>query len=195
MKRSAVFLASIAFAFAGSLLFSNPALAHDEVVSTSPTAGETVQAGLINVAVEFGEEIMQMGDNAGIDIQVKNASGSILPQVTCLQIETTTMAAGYAFDEPGEYTVAWRSVSVDGHANSETFTFSVENNTNYVAPTDFECPLLGAVLDTPAPGVNPDEGGAEPQVWQAAILGIIAAAAVVVAGVVVVRRRKSSAKN
>jgi methionine-rich copper-binding protein CopC len=68
MKRLSGFIASLALGLAGILLIGSPAQAHDEVVSTSPMAGETVSAGPIDVAVQFGEDIMQLGENDGIDI-------------------------------------------------------------------------------------------------------------------------------
>ena len=44
----------------GSVLLSSPVLAHDELVSTSPLAGATVEAGAIPIRLTFGEAPMKM---------------------------------------------------------------------------------------------------------------------------------------
>lgn len=90
---------------------------------------------MIDVSVNFAEDIMQMGDNAGIAIQVDGPSGasSQTLQTYCLNVSGGTMAASVEVVEPGTYTVTWRSVSSDGHNNSGTFDFKVTNTSGYKA--------------------------------------------------------------
>jgi len=195
MKRLSRFIASLVIGLAGILLIGSPALAHDAVVSTSPTAGETVSAGPISVAVEFGEDIMKMGENDGIDIVLTGPSGTGVNPASCLRVEAATMSQGYDLDAAGSYSVAWRSVSADGHANSGTFDFTVENSDGYVASETDSCAPGGAVLGAPAPSPSTTDSSSDGQLWQAAIVGFIVAAVIVVAGVTLVRRRKTSRKD
>jgi methionine-rich copper-binding protein CopC len=195
MKRLSGFIASLALGLAGILLIGSPAQAHDEVVSTSPMAGETVSAGPIDVAVQFGEDIMQLGENDGIDIVLTGPHQTGVNPASCLRVEAATMSQGYDLDSAGSYSVAWRSVSADGHANSGTFDFNVENNDGYVATGTATCAPVGAVLGAPAPSPSTTDSSGDGQSWQAAIIGIIVAAIIVVAGVTLVRRRKTSGKD
>jgi methionine-rich copper-binding protein CopC len=133
MKR--VLNSAIAVAIAFATLSLNPlaASAHDEVAGTNPAAGSTVQAGVIDVSVTFGEDIMKTPNNAGLAIEVLGPDGSESAAWSngCVAVdgvkESTTVDLGKA----GLYTVNWRSISGDGHENEGTFEFTVENKTGY----------------------------------------------------------------
>jgi methionine-rich copper-binding protein CopC len=124
---------AIAVAIAFATLSLNPitASAHDEVAGTNPVAGSTVQAGLIDVSVSFGEDIMVTPDNAGEVIEVLGPDGteSAVWSNGCVSVDGTKLATTVDLGKPGLYTVNWRSVSSDGHENDGTFEFTVENKT------------------------------------------------------------------
>ncbi|MFM7029893.1 MAG: copper resistance protein CopC, partial [Micrococcales bacterium] len=116
---------SAASLLAASLsLIASPALAHDEVVGTSPTAGQTVTAGLVNVEVTFNEDLMQTTDGTGLAVQVTDPSGAKLEG--CPMGTGPTLSAEFNLNQSGTYQVDWRSVSNDGHPNEGTFSFDVD---------------------------------------------------------------------
>jgi methionine-rich copper-binding protein CopC len=121
-------LAAAAFTFAPM-----PAFAHDEVVSTSPAADSSVAAGPLTVSVTFNEDIMQMQDNSGEVIEVTGPDGTDAATWSngCVSVSGATESTDVDLDAPGLYTVNWRSVSNDGHANEGSFTFTVTNDNDY----------------------------------------------------------------
>lgn len=123
----------VLLAVATSIVFSPlAASAHDAVESTSPADQTTVSAGAFDVSVTFGEDILQTAGNAGEVIRVTSASGEIVSN-GCPVVSGTVLSTPIDVDAPGEYTVAWRSVSSDGHATEGTFNFTVENTTGYAS--------------------------------------------------------------
>ena len=125
MKRFvAVSVTVIALAMSTFVVAPTAAFAHDEIVATSPVADSSVAPGEIKVSVTFNEPVMNVGDGAGLEIQVTAPDGtaSMLP---CPTADGTTLWASYEATDAGTYVVDWRSVSSDGHANSDTFKFEV----------------------------------------------------------------------
>ncbi len=109
-----------------------PASAHDEVTGSYPEANSSVEAGTFAVSVTFNEDVMQVADNAGIAIAITGPDGTAAP-TACLSVDGPQISALASLDKAGDYTVDWRSVSNDGHANSGSFKFSLTNTTEFVA--------------------------------------------------------------
>lgn len=126
MKRTLSFaITLLAVAFGSVIATPSAALAHDEIIGTSPAADASVApAAQLMVSVTFNEPAMKMGNNEGIEIQVTAPDGSknVLP---CLTVDGPKIWAVANAAAEGTYVVDWRSVSNDGHANSGTFNFSV----------------------------------------------------------------------
>ncbi|MCA0331200.1 MAG: copper resistance protein CopC [Actinobacteria bacterium] len=98
-----------------------PASAHDEILSTSPKDGASLEAPPAEIVLTFGEEVEDIGaavvvtDSAG----QKLATGKpVVKGVTVTQAVAPATAAG-------KVKVAWRVVSSDGHPVSGTFSFTV----------------------------------------------------------------------
>ena len=136
-----------------TLLFvavSLPAQAHDQLIDQSPKDGETLQAGVIELRLSFNNDLLQLGDS-GAEILVLNQDGE--PQNPgCALIESRDASVKLDLAEPGDYTVAWRVVSSDGHPISGEFGFKLENSTGYEADPNFsfiECaePVLISAPD------------------------------------------------
>lgn len=117
------------------------AQAHDTVASTSPAAGDTVEAGLINVVINFEEEVMQSPDFSGLEISVTGPDGDATERTDgCLDsVEANSINESADIDQPGTYTVNWRSVSQDGHPIEGSYDFVVENTSGYVASPVVNC--------------------------------------------------------
>jgi len=145
---------------AATVLSLSPAAAwaHDEPTGTTPAAGTTVTAGIIDVGISFGEDILQVADNAGIAIQVDGPAGTdsaTLP-VSCVSVNGGNMQARVEVVAAGTYTVTWRSVSSDGHANSGSFDFNVSNDNGYASTNGIvDCSM--ARVATPLIAPNPME--------------------------------------
>lgn len=135
MKRILDFSAALSLAVAALFAGSLPALAHSDELITSPEAGSTVEAGRIPITLTFGEELLVGDDSISHEVVVTNAEGAIIPAL-CASAEGFDLSTAAAIDQPGEYTVTWRTVSADGHPTSGDFKFTVENNTDYDAASD-----------------------------------------------------------
>lgn len=136
MKRT---LTGITLATATLLFALTPisAQAHDEVVGTSPSAGASVNPGIVELGVTFNEAIMQSPDLAGEVIELVSPLNDVVQlQSGCLSVEGTNLATKVNIQQAGEYTVNWRSVSNDGHPSEGSFTFTVTK--------DGEDPTMGA---------------------------------------------------
>lgn len=161
MKR--VLNSAIAVAIAFATLSLNPmaASAHDQVVATNPVAGSTVEAGVIDVSVSFGEDIMKTQDNAGAVIEVLGPDGSESTTWSngCAAVDGVKESTMVDLATPGLYTVNWRSISSDGHSNEGTFEFTVENKTGYesggLVEPSADCVAQPMPLIAPAPSLTP----------------------------------------
>ena len=158
MKRISAVLATLSLALIGTSLAVAPAQAHDTVQSTSPAAGETVEAGIISVAITFEEPLMQTatGPGGSSQIMVSSADGSSL--TSCASIANgNELIAQTEVETPGTYTVTWRGVAEDGHVISDSYDFTVKNSSDFKAS--------GAVAACPmASGINENTlGSGDPQ--------------------------------
>jgi methionine-rich copper-binding protein CopC len=126
-----------------ALVSSLPANAHDEVVSQSPAQGEVVEAGQIEIRVQFSDTPISLEDGSGNEISVTLPDGSQLYS-GCFPTESSFGVLPVDLDQAGTHRVSWRVVSSDGHPISSEFSFEVENTTGYVADPDFAYPPCGS---------------------------------------------------
>lgn len=94
-----------------------------------------MDAGRIPITLSFEEELLVGDSSISHEVVVTNAEGAIVPAL-CATAEGFELSTAAAIDQPGEYTVTWRTVSADGHPTSGDFKFSVVNNTDYDAASD-----------------------------------------------------------
>lgn len=128
--RKIALIGVVSFGLIGSS--ATAALAHDEVSSTSPTDGSTVEAGVVNVGVDFNEQQLVVGNNDGIAIGLTAPDGQLYQvSASCLKVEGNTINAVFDLALAGDYAVNYRSVSSDGHASSGGFFFRVTNDNAY----------------------------------------------------------------
>lgn len=198
-KVFAILLSSLALVF-GSL--STPAFAHDEVTGTYPEAGSTVEAGEIYLSVSFNEEVMVTDDFAGLEIAVTGPDGAAVP-VGCVLGAGQDLAGFISVAAEGEYNVAWRSVSNDGHPSEGTFKFSVINSSGYEAETDVTMACMARTTGaTPVPLIMPapiDDVAGESEGSSMALVGLAIGAGFIVigsvAGALMMRRREKRAES
>ena len=110
-------------------------MAHSDELKTSPEQGSTVEAGRIPITLTFGEELLTGDESISHEVVVTNEAGELIPAL-CASAEGFDLSTAAAIDQPGKYTVTWRTVSGDGHPVDGAFDFTVVNNTDYDAATD-----------------------------------------------------------
>ncbi len=140
MKLIRIF-ASAALVAAGIFLNPLSASAHADLESTSPSAGETVEAGNIQVALMFGEEMLATAESGNV-ISVQGPSGPDNKQWAdgCIDsVRGKLVSESVSLSLPGTYVVDWRAVSADGHPVEGTFNFTLVNTTNYESQTPGQC--------------------------------------------------------
>lgn len=125
----------IGLGLAISLLGSAPAIAHDQLVDSSPAQGEIVEAGELQIALSFAEDLLEIG--TGAQIVVSGPQEGQLQNNGCSQISGTQAFTKVALDEPGEYLVGWRVVSGDGHPISGSYSFTLINTSGFIADPAF----------------------------------------------------------
>jgi methionine-rich copper-binding protein CopC len=125
------------------------AIAHEELVGSYPADGSVVEAGVIELDLEFSNELLDLG--SGAELVVQDQSKSFVP-ATCLLVSGSHAYSTVDLDQPGEYQVGWRVVSADGHPIEGSFRFTVENSAGYEA-LGIQEPCLIAQAAEEEPGV------------------------------------------
>ncbi|WAC68261.1 copper resistance CopC family protein [Microbacterium sp. SL75] len=179
-------LAAGLLAAAALLVPALPAAAHDELVSTDPAAGATLESLPSQITLSYSADILT--DAGATVIEVTDSAGASLangaPAVS--GTEVTQALAGPA---SGTVTVKWRVVSSDGHPIDGDFAFAVPaaapTPTATATPTASASP---AATESAAPSATSeaiplpveDSSGASPLPWI-----LLAILLVIVAGVLV----------
>ena len=166
----------LGLAAAGVLLVVGavPAAAHNELVSTDPSDGQTLSATPSSVVLTFEEPAIAMGTQ----LVVTGPTGEVqagAPQLVDNTVRQTLQPGAPA----GSYTVAWRVTSVDGHPVSGSFGFTA---TGAGAGT----PAVATPLGSPTPVSDPGRRPAIP-----APLWIVGGVLLIVGAVYVARRGRT----
>ncbi|WP_218221189.1 copper resistance CopC family protein [Nesterenkonia sp. Act20] len=130
-----------------------PAWAHDSLISSSPEAGEVLETSPEEVVLEFSGDGLTDGESIANVLQISDAEGENWEGET--EIEGATMSTELPEELPGgEYTVAYRAVYSDGHAEEQSFDFEVAAET-----TDSETPSESAAAES---SENDDDAASSP---------------------------------
>jgi methionine-rich copper-binding protein CopC len=136
----------MAWALAASATFlALPAQAHDYVVDQTPSRGELVAAGIIDIRLTFNNELLSLPAGSAAEIIVVGplGDGERLQNNGCAVVLGRDVSTRVDIDEPGDYRVSWRVVSSDGHPISQSFSFTVRNDTGHISQgivPSTECP-------------------------------------------------------
>ncbi|MEB4615929.1 copper resistance CopC family protein [Leucobacter sp. M11] len=159
------------------------ALAHDQLVGTTPAAGSTVDEAPGEVMLEFSNSLIELGT----EIKVTDASGEDVaqgePQLNAREV-TQALPSDLA---DGEYTVIWRVVSSDSHPISGKFSFVVGDG----APTEAtpsesassESASSESATATPGEDTEEPSGDAQDGGFDWGRVGLIALGGLVLGGV------------
>lgn len=188
-------------------LVASPAVAHDELIGSSPAAGSEVDALPAEITLTFSGVLI---DGAGTtQIVVTDASGADItggdPVLDGTKV-TQPLAASAA---PGLVTVVWRVVSSDGHPVSDRFTFTVaggsgaspEASASASSPAASSPAATSPAAVAPtgsapsptesAPADDAGDGGMSPAVWIGAGVAIFAALIAVFTATSAAKRRRT----
>ena len=120
MTKSIAFLASLFLASVSFLGGALPASAHADLVGTDPVDGAVLEAAPKLLTLTFGEQLLE----GTVEIAVTNSAGELVTGIVPESAQTTATALWPAGLPAGEYKVAYRVVSEDGHPVTGTFSFS-----------------------------------------------------------------------
>lgn len=173
------------------VLLATPAQAHDRLVGSDPADGAVLDAVPEAIVLTYSAEPIDLSQ----EVHVTTPDGEVLTDLEVAVEGTTVTAALPDGLGGGEYAVAWRVVSSDGHPIEGAFAFTVDappapEPTAEPEPTDEPEPepaVTSEPTDEPTDeAVASDEGGAP--VWPAIVGGGVLVG--VVAAVLVLRARR-----
>ncbi|WP_419704714.1 copper resistance CopC family protein [Promicromonospora sp. NFX87] len=180
--------------FAALLLVAGPASAHDQLLSSDPKDGATLDEHPASISLTFSSAPL----DTGIEVALVGPDG-VTAQGQDIQVDDKVVTAQLADDLPaGRYDVAWHVVSSDGHPIDGEFGYTVETAAEPTASPSGEATQEAEPTEdaTPATEVEPTEpselagAGNGAGTSGLAVTGGIVAAVLVVLGLVVIMRRK-----
>lgn len=151
---------SVVGAVAILVVAATPASAHNALLSTTPTADQTVSRTPAQVVLRFNEPAIALGTQlvvTGPNGQAQQGSAELVDNTVAQPLQPGSPA--------GAYTVVWRVTSIDGHPISGTFTFTADAAGAGEAPAS-----------TPTPASTPVEReatGVPGWIWLAAGLLVL----------------------
>ncbi|MGH3545374.1 MAG: copper resistance CopC family protein [Mycobacteriales bacterium] len=189
MQTTARAVATLAIAVAASTLLAAPAVAHNELVSSTPAAGALLTSAPTQVSLTFSDELDPASTQLAV---VDSGTRSVLDGVPRIDGPTVTQALK-ADLLGGEYRVSYRVLSQDGHSVSGTQSFTVRTAaaSPSATPASSSAPTADASHETSeaVSQGNSEEGGS----WGWWIVGgAVVVALCVAAGSVLVWRRRSA---
>lgn len=114
------------FVVVAAVLAPAPSWAHDNIVSSTPGAGTTVDTELSAVSLTFSAELLDIGDSGGaFAIQVIGPD-ELYYNLECVERDGPTASTAVALGESGTYRVLWQVISSDGHPTSDSFEFTYD---------------------------------------------------------------------
>ncbi|GAB3153252.1 copper resistance protein CopC [Microbacterium neimengense] len=147
MRALVATLATLLLAAGGVALGAAPAFAHDELVSSDPASGSTVETLPAALTLTFSGDLLS--DASTTVIQVTDAAGASLAD-GAPSVSGNVVTQALTGSASGQIAVAWRVVSSDGHPISGEFAFT-SNAAPIATPTPTETPEA-----TPAASAAPE---------------------------------------
>lgn len=190
-SRTASLLASVLLvAFALVFGSASAASAHDELSSSSPEPGATLEE--VPEAIEL--TFTNVPATIGSEVQVLDESGENWAEGDVSITDTVATQAISAGAPAGEYTVNWRVVSSDSHPIEGTFEFTAT-----AGGSASQTPEASAGTAGPIETADPDALDQEPAADSGISWGVILMVAVLIALAVVLalgaRRRLKQGNN
>lgn len=177
-----------------------PVSAHAALTGTDPEDGATVAEAPAEVSATFSEIL----DQASTEIAVTDPTGAIL-DVADPTYDGDTFMQPMLYTTPGEYTVAFRVISEDGHRVDDAISFTVESipeglyapGSEPTAEPSAEATTVPATQEetSEATGAAADDAAEEDSNTGAALAAILLGLLVVVIGGVVLVKTLGRKQN
>ncbi len=177
---------------------AGPAAAHNYLVSSTPSAGETLTALPPRFEITTNDVLLDVtGTAAGFGFRVLDAQGRYYGD-GCITVEGDSMTIPAALGPAGPYTVQWQIVSADGHTVDGSYGFTWQPPAGFAPSAGSTTPpdchgraRQSARGASSTPEAAPDRNASVPLADVAWIGGAVLAVAIaVVAALVLVGRRK-----
>jgi copper resistance protein C len=183
-RRGVIASAVLAWLFLVVLVF--PAHAHTTLVSSTPADGAQVDSAPATVELVFSEPV----DPRLVTVVVSSTDGTQWQDGAALVSEAAVSQAVRPLVNGGDYTVAYRVVSADGHPVTGQLTFSVAAP---IATPTADASAASTPDSTPASRSRPvDDAAAGAVVWTYAAIGLPIAALLFAGGMLLARSRGRS---
>jgi methionine-rich copper-binding protein CopC len=191
---------------AGALTLAAPlaAIAHDELIDSTPTSGQTLTALPDTFSVTMNEPLLALDGSNAFALQITDAAGNYYGD-GCLTEDGATLSTPAALGVAGAYTLAWQVVSNDGHPVSGEIPFTWQPPANAEpAPALAAPPVCGedpqpVVTEQPSSGPTPEPSPSAEAPAASAIDpalvgwiggGVVAAGLVIAAAILIASRRR-----
>lgn len=198
MRRGPALALTIGLVALATLAVAGPASAHNQVVSSTPSAGQTLTELPSEFSIVTNESLLDIGGTGrGFALEIRDAAGRFYEN-GCVTISDATMSTPAALGEPGTYTVLYQLVSADGHTVSGEIPFvwapsgTVTASKGAASPPS--CP--GSTIKAQAPSTGTGSDGSRNStvpladvLWIGGVLVAIAIAVVVTLAILTRRRR------
>jgi len=113
-------LLSITVLVASLLVSSSLAFAHAVLLSSTPKAHETLHGPSLNIDLKFNSRV----DGSRSSLSVMTSDGSVKALSLSKQVEPNELTARAQL-APGNYTLRWQALAVDGHITRGQIPFTV----------------------------------------------------------------------
>jgi copper resistance protein C len=117
MKRKSL---SITAVLACLLVSSTLAFAHAVLLSSTPKAHETLHGPSLDIDLKFNSRV----DGTRSSLSIVGSDGSVKPLSLSKQVEPNELIARAELS-PGNYTLRWQALAVDGHITRGQIAFTV----------------------------------------------------------------------
>lgn len=196
LRRTVVALTALLLGASASLAVATPAAAHDQLVSTFPTADSTVDASPAEITLTFNAALNP--DPASMVIEVIGPDGENYAEDPPSAQDDVFVMQHLADTAPnGLFTVRWKVVSSDGHPISGEYSYTVAATITPTAtpePTASETPTpeptTSSNNDTGAAGHGEPTGGGALLPTLAAVTGALILGGAVIVILMVARERR-----
>lgn len=137
----------------GGVLVATPASAHDELVSTDPASGSTVDALPAQLTLTFNESVST--EQGATEVKVTDAAGTDLAAAHPTVQDNNVVTQQLRGPASGVVTVVWKVVSADGHPVSGQYTFTVAGATTPTPVPTVTVTVTPTPVDTPSASPSP----------------------------------------
>ena len=141
-------------ALVGLILLPASASAHAGVITTVPSQDQVLTAMPQEISMTFSEDLLTIDGKEVNTISLNHFDGPPV-EIGEVRVQGATISASIPESEyeSGVYEVTYSIVSADGHKVTDSYTFSLNAPTLYVAPAAKEpsrgvipAPIVGAII-------------------------------------------------